>query len=593
MTRKNRAGVGTCRMDNLRRMVGKLATQRSTRGVSLALLVLAGVIIMIWSGPADAATIFTVNRAGDAGDTTLNGTCDTSRERGRQCTLRAAIQEANSTAGPDIINFNIGGTTPVRTIFPTTPLPEITDQVTIDGYSQQGSVAGTLNDNAVLNIQLNGIDAGPGANGLEIRATDSTIKGLVINRFQENGILIEEGATGNKVEGNFIGTDPSGKEDRGNGGNGVFIDGATNNVIGGPLGGARNVISGNGGDCTSSSAAGVRIEGSLATGNNKVEGNYIGTKKGGASSLGNCSAGVSITDSASGNTIGGTLDGARNIISGNDGDGVYLGGSATGNRVERNHIGIGTDSSGTAPDVGNGGNGVFITESASGNTVGGNRVGNIIVDNKKSGIFLGGGVTGTKVEGNFVRRNVSDGVTVSDGGNIIGGTSLTRATNTIFNNGGAGVKISGGNGNRILSNHIFANAGLGIDLSPDGVTGNDADDPDTGANNLQNFPVITLATTTATATTPGVVTIAGTLNSNPDQEFTVQCFIADGPSGEHGEGQIFIAETNTTPTSEGEYGFSCSAPTTTVLPEDEVTATATNTATGDTSEFSSNETVGP
>ncbi|HKZ26575.1 MAG TPA: right-handed parallel beta-helix repeat-containing protein [Rubrobacteraceae bacterium] len=306
--------------------------------LALAALALAGVLLAMWSGPADAATTFTVNKTGDGKDRRINGVCDASRTRGQQCTLRAAIQEANATSGADTINFNIGGTAPVKTIKPASPLPNITDPVTIDGYTQSGTSENTLaeGNDAVLLIQLNGTDAG-GANGLVIQAADSTVKGLVINRFAGNGVLLSgSGATDNKIEGNFIGTNAAGTADLGNGDDGVDVFGADNNTIGGTATGARNILSGNGGD-------GVQIVGGLGTTGNEILGNYIGTDKNGTSALGNTEEGVLIF-SVSDNTVGGTTAGARNVISGNNQDGVQISGNAsigvaTGNQVLGNLVG--------------------------------------------------------------------------------------------------------------------------------------------------------------------------------------------------------------------------------------------------------------
>jgi hypothetical protein len=141
-------------------------------------------------------------------------------------------------------------------------------------------------------------------------------------------------------------------------------------------------------------------------------------------------------------------------------------------------------------------------------------------------------------------------------------------------------------GNRVLSNSIFANGELGIDLASDEVTANDLDDPDSPSSNnrRQNFPVITSA---IRSNTTGSTTITGTLNSNPSQSFTIQCFVAaPDPSG-HGEGQIPAgADTTVTTDAGGDDTFACVSP----VPQlgQAVTATATNTATGDTSEFSRN-----
>src|SRR5439155_2456842 len=82
--------------------------------------------------------------------------------------------------------------------------------------------------------------------------------------------------------------------------------------------------------------------------------------------------------------------------------------------------------------------------------------------------------------------NASDGMRISGNAssNSVGGTAA-GAGNTIANNG-AGVVIDSGTGNSVLSNSIHSSGALGINLGVDGHTANDLDDPDTGANNLQN-----------------------------------------------------------------------------------------------------------
>ena len=119
-------------------------------------------------------------------------------------------------------------------------------------------------------------------------------------------------ANGNSVQGNLIGLDAAGTNGIGNGTGygGVLLDtGATNNIIGGTVAGARNVISGN-------NPAGVFFNGASTSGN-LVEGNYIGTDITGTNAVPNTLAGVYLPFGASGNIIGGTVAGARNVISGN------------------------------------------------------------------------------------------------------------------------------------------------------------------------------------------------------------------------------------------------------------------------------------
>ncbi|MEG4466822.1 SdrD B-like domain-containing protein, partial [Microcoleus sp. AT9_B5] len=159
--------------------------------------------------------------------------------------------------------------------------------------------------------------------------------------------------------------------------------------------------------------------------------------------------------------------------------------------------------------------------------------------------------------------------------NAIGGTAAGQG-NTIASNLGSGVNIIAGTGNSIQNNSIFANAGLGIDLGNDGITANDAGDADTGANNLQNTPVLTTATASA-----GSVTVAGTYNSIPSTTFTLQ-FFANNPPGT--QGQTFIGSIQVTTDATGNAAFNQTFPAA-VTAGQLITATATDAA-GNTSEFS-------
>ena len=98
-------------------------------------------------------------------------------------------------------------------------------------------------------------------------------------------------------------------------------------------------------------------------------------------------------------------------------------------------------------------------------------------------------------------------------GNTIGGTAA-GAGNLISGNGGRGVDIQASTSteNELLSNSIASNDSLGIDVGSDGVTANDSGDLDTGANDRQNFPVLSGATNTGSDTA-----IAGNLNSEASQ----------------------------------------------------------------------------
>ena len=586
----------------------------------------------LWA-PANvrAETLFVVNRKGDAADLSPgNGKCDVSTTSGKQCTLRAAIQEANALAGADSIQFDIAGSPKV--IAPASPLPPIVERLSINGWSQAGTVANTLTvgSDAVFKIVLDGLNAGAGANGLELTGENSNIFGLVIQRFSGSGILISgtknkafgnligtntagtvargngvgvtitgdqntvgggfasrrnvisgnaahgvvidgAGAVGNTISNSYVGTDKSGTADLGNGGSGVRVGATSSNIVGVGSVADRNVISGN-------AQSGVTFVG---TTNSSIVGNLVGIDAAGTQALGNAFNGIHLVNASNGNTIGGSVTQLRNVVSANDGDGIVISASNS-NTVRGNRIGTKADGTG---DLGNGEGGIVVI--GSNNTIGGAATAdaNTIAGNDLDGIVVfGDGTTGNTIRGNSVVANGSDGIDVSEGPNTV-----TR--NTVVGNVGHGVQVRFATQARIAENQIFGNGKLAIDLRSSGdpanaVTANDVDDADVGANGLQNFPIISSA---VRSNATGVTTITLTLDSLASTQFTVEVYVAAPDASGHGEAQIFIATANTTTNASGDRTFVIQ--TTALVPGHVITASATSTTAGSTSELSPIATV--
>jgi len=279
---------------------------RGTKGKASGLLVAAFVVacVLLAVEPAHAAT-FTVNSTGDTGDATPDGTCDA-------CTLREAIQEANSVSDADTIRFDIPGNGP-HTITPTMELPTITGPVTIDGYTQGDGTTGTSADDAtentlsqqdqthaVLKIVLHGGTATNYCYGLNVAANNVVIRGLLINNFEFCGSANSSSApgirlsgTGHRIEGNFIGTNADGTEVLRNA-RGVSLIEANGSTIGGASPEDRNLISGN-----------VRsgVEMSISSGNT-IRNNLIGPDRNGQPlAASNTVAGRVVISSGTGNRI--------------------------------------------------------------------------------------------------------------------------------------------------------------------------------------------------------------------------------------------------------------------------------------------------
>ena len=601
--------------------------------------------------------------------------------------FREAIINANAWPGTDTITFNIPGPG-VKVINLEMPLPEITDPVVIGADAQPGYAGAPL-------IELDGTNAGVGANGLVITAGGTIVRGLAIGRFQAAGIVLRSGG-GTGIQANYIGLDPTGTLPRPNN-IGIQLSSSSNNLIGGNVAAMRNVISGNlshgvegsgnsnivqgnfigtnaAGTATiaeiSNGPIGVELHGSnnliggtspgsgnLISGNKwgiasatTIQGNLIGTDVTGTSKVPNV-IGIQMPGAQQ---IGGLTPGAGNIISGNQFIGVSLGGD--GSKLQGNFIGtditgtleLGNDGpgvfagnkaliGGTVPEArnviaGNGGFGNVVLDMDGGAVVQGNYIGtnvtgtgplgrptigislfshnNLIggpapgaknvISGNVIGILIGsrlaGAFQGNVIQGNLIGLNAlgtgplpneSYGISFQEGSsdNTVGGTQ-NGAGNKIAFNGKAGVLVSSGWRNSIRGNSIFSNGGLGIDLQSEGVTANDTTDSDVGANNLQNFPVITSVQSLDSGTT-----IHGSLKSTPNTTFQIDFYssAALDPSG-NGEGAVFL---NTTPITTDINGDATINVTLNVpLGTGRVlTATATDPD-GNTSEFSASDPIG-
>ncbi|MCU1228272.1 MAG: alkaline phosphatase [Acidobacteria bacterium] len=452
------------------------------------------------------------------------------------CSIREAILAANTnvavnectagTPGHDDIAFNIISGSGVRVIPITgTSLPPITDPVTIDGTTQPGFSGTPV-------IQLRG-PGGPGAwTGLTLVAGANTIRGLDIFSFSVNGISIR--SSFNTIAGNIVQNTAAEAPIVSLGG--ILIDGsataANDNVIGGTVLADRNYVVGNQG-------GGIRIVGGATTPvRNSIIGNFVGIRANGTI-FGNYPHGIELVSAGTAgnpNTIGGTAAAASNLIGGN-GNGIHLQ-SSTNTIIQGNRIGDANAS--LQPTLGNDAYGVLIDQSSN-NTI------------------------GAAVSG-------------APGGNRIAGNNQS---NPLY---GSGVRINSGTGNSILTNSFVANTHAGdftipVDLGPIARTPNDACDPDSGANNLQNSPTVLAATISG-----GMLTFDGYLDSLPNATYTLE-FYAGAENGLYGpDAATFLGNAILTTGSSCTVPFHVTFPQGSFNTDSSVAVSATN-ANGDTSEF--------
>jgi uncharacterized repeat protein (TIGR01451 family) len=490
-----------------------------------------------------------------------NGTLDPTTLSTEEATQVAGTVNSGAT-NRDHIEFNIPAAG-LQTIALAADLPTITDPVVIDGYTQSDASPNTLaiGNDAVLRVEINGNNF----NAITINATDTTIRGLVINRSL---VAIRfQGADRAEILGNFIGTDPAGTAALPNSGAISYVVGIfdeSNNVrIGGTDPADRNLISGN--------QAGVYLLGPIESA--LVQGNYIGTNRDGTAALQNSLIGLYISDSG-GHTVGGTAAGAGNVISGNGQWGIRIDAPGPGIVIQGNLIG--TNAAGAAAIPNPEGIRIQTTSPGGGTLIGGTTAAaaNVISGNTGTGIFSDNrdetGPSGNTIQGNFIgtdRTGTLDlgngtGLVVVGRNNIVGGTT-PEAGNLIAFSGGifnsAGVEVSGV-GNSILGNSIYNGAARGI-VYPNGSP-----------------PIPTLNSSTATS-------ISGSIpGATAGQTYRVE-FFATPNVGQSGfpalQGKTFLGALDVT----GNAGFTVNVPG--GVPAGQLlTATATSQTTNSTSEFS-------
>jgi CSLREA domain-containing protein len=350
---------------------------------------------------------FDVNTtADDATDADMtDGVCEAAH-----CTLREAIRIANASSSLDTITFSIGGGGH-QTIMPATELPDLTQPVTIDGTTQEGS-AGTplieVNGDSLPSGQLDGLVLGVGSGG-------STIEALEIVDFASAGeAAIRILSNGNTVKGNRI----SGVD------SGIVVDESADNTIGG------NFSDDEGNQIWGFSSSGIEVQ---SGGGNVVAGNTIGVDPEGSPSGGETGISVSgVPDIVIGHEVG--PGGLGDIVAAGFDNGNVIAGATGGDPGS----GISLVSEGEMHAI------------VAGNFIGQDRTGESTTFGNGVGIRVFGAFDNQLGPGNTIADNQGPGVEIdSANGNRI-------VANFIHSNGGLGIDLGGGGNDGLVAPELFA-----------------------------------------------------------------------------------------------------------------------------------------
>jgi hypothetical protein len=424
------------------------------------------------SGTSFASIQFTVLNTNDSGPDSL----------------RQAIEDADGVgffAPGNVVDikFDIGGGGQ-QSITPTSQLPSIGANVTIDGTTQPGYSGSPL-------IVINGSQAGS-ANGLVVGADNTTLRGMVINGFAGSGVYL--GGQGDVLEGCYIGTSADGTQADGNS-LGVLVEGARGSTI------SDNLISGNGGNGTS----GIDVDSST---NITIQGNKIGTDVTG--NAGSTFHGVNNTDSSIRASNDSNLNTLDNVISGGAYFGINLDSKDDHVTIQDNRIG--TNATGTAA-LGNS-YGIYMIFGIHDVQIGDNLIsGNVnavtIASNDCSNITLQGNFIGTDVTGTSAVPNTGHGIAATGDHLLIGGTD-PGAGNLVSGNQYDGISIADTTGPVLIEGNT-----VGTDVTGKHAIGNTNGVVISNSSGVTvGVPVVTIADTNGATEFGSTVTIT-TMDPHP------------------------------------------------------------------------------
>jgi hypothetical protein len=500
--------------------------------LALAMLLVIVPFLALTALPTQAQT-FSILVNGDVDNANVaalngNGTCDL-REAVFAANNQAAFQDCTpvffsaAPAADDVfrITFDIGGALTAPVVIPLADeLPPIVQPVHIIGGDVTIAELTIIPATGTLNYGLR-LDTGSGA---------SRIEGLIIEGFI-NGIEVD-----NVTENTLLGTDT---------------------FIGNPIGLTNSIVD---------NVTGILISGS--SDEITVINTWVGLRDITTPVIaGNTADGIRIENGPQNITVDGL------IIGGNGRHGIFVD-TARDVNILNSTIGR-TPTGGIAAAASNTGSGIVIGGST--NVLVQN---NVIGSNRAAGILVGPSVNVDIIDNLIGTTTVGTNIGNGTSGIVLNTSDALVFDNEIAFNGNSGVAINAGLRNRISQNLIHENGLLGLDLGNNGLTLNDTGDTDTGANNFQNYPVVSAAWVIGAN-----LFINGRMNSTAGT-YTLELY--DNPSGcnppsgtpNYGEGEVYE---QSVVVSNGVFSLTLAAGG--FVPGDTLTLLAIS-ADGNTSEFS-------